>query len=197
MVGRPRKQVNTEGGVCRSDLEKVFFAVPKVTDIFSLNSSRTTFGREVVAGVTTFVTMSYFIVVNPAILKAAGIPAGPSMMATIVTAIFGTLLMGVYANRPFAIAPYMGENAFIAYTVVQVLGYRWQTALAAVFLGGGIFLLLTILRLRQWLLEAIPFGLRYSFAVGIGLFLTFIGVNETGIVMVGTAGGAVGHRDPH
>jgi AGZA family xanthine/uracil permease-like MFS transporter len=176
------------GGV---DVERVFFAVPKVTDPFSLESSGTTFGREVVAGVTTFVTMSYIIVVNPAILKAAGIPAGPSMIATILTAIFGTLLMGLYANRPFAIAPYMGENAFIAYTVVQVLGYRWQTALAAVFLGGALFVLMTIFRLRQWLVEAIPSGLRYSFAVGIGLFLAFIGLNETGIVMLGTTGAPV------
>jgi adenine/guanine/hypoxanthine permease len=157
----------------------------------SLERAGTTAGREVVAGVTTFVTMSYIIVVNPAILKAAGIAAGPSMIATIATAIFGTLLMGVYANRPFAVAPYMGENAFIAYTVVQGLGYRWQTALAAVFLGGALFLVLTVFRLRQWLVGAIPSGLRYSFAVGIGLFLTFIGLNETGIVMVGSAGSPV------
>jgi adenine/guanine/hypoxanthine permease len=172
-------------------VDSVFFAVPKVSNPFSFQSSGTTLGREIVAGVTTFVTMSYIIVVNPAILKAAGIPAGPSMIATIVTAIFGTLLMGLYANRPFAIAPYMGENAFIAYTVVQVLGYHWQTALAAVFLGGGLFLILTTFRLRQWLVEAIPSGLRYSFAVGIGLFLTFIGLNESGIVMVGTMGAPV------
>jgi AGZA family xanthine/uracil permease-like MFS transporter len=85
----------------------------------------------------------------------------------------------------------MGENAFIAYTVVQVLGYRWQTALAAVFLGGALFLVLTVFRLRQWLVEAIPSGLRYSFAVGIGLFLAFIGLNETGIVMLGTTGAPV------
>src|ERR1700752_2681207 len=128
---------------------------------FRFEQAGTTLGREVVAGVTTFVTMSYIIVVNPAILKAAGIPAGPSMIATIVTAIFGTLLMGIYAHRPFAIAPYMGENAFIAYTVVQVLGYHWQTALAAVFLGGALFVLLTVFRLRQWLVGAIPSGLRY------------------------------------
>ncbi len=172
---------------------------------FGLPQAGTTLGRECVAGLTTFVTMSYIIVVNPAILKAAGIPVEPSMVATIVTAIFGTLLMGLYANRPFAIAPYMGENAFLAYTVVQALGYRWQQALAAVFIAGAIFLLLTLLKLRQRLVEAIPAGLRNSFAVGIGLFLTFIGLNQTGIVMLGSAGapvraghltagpGAVGH----
>jgi len=104
--------------------------------LFRLEEAQTTIGSEVIGGITTFVTMSYIIVVNPAILKAAGIPAEPSMVATIVTAIFGTLIMGLYANRPFAIAPYMGENAFIAYTVVQVLGYSWQSALAAIFLAG-------------------------------------------------------------
>jgi adenine/guanine/hypoxanthine permease len=158
---------------------------------FRLRQAGTTVSRELIAGVTTFVTMSYIIVVNPAILKAAGMPPEASMAATIVTAILGTLLMGFYANRPFAIAPYMGENAFVAYTVVQVLGYHWQTALAAVFLAGILFLLLTIFHLRQWLVDAVPGALRYSFAVGIGLFLTFIGLNETGIVMLGSTGAPV------
>lgn len=159
--------------------------------LFRLEEAQTTIGREVIGGITTFVTMSYIIVVNPAILKAAGIPAEPSMVATIVTAIVGTLIMGLYANRPFAIAPYMGENAFIAYTVVQVLGYSWQSALAAIFLAGILFLALTIFRMRQWLVDAIPSGLRYSYAVGIGLFLTFVGLNETGIVTVGSAAAPV------
>src|SRR3989454_5884545 len=132
--------------------------------------------------------MSYIVVVNPAILKAAGVPTGPSMVATVLTAIFGTLLMGLYAKRPFAIAPYMGENAFIAFSVVQGLGYRWQTALAAVFVAGVVFLLITVLRLRQWLVNAVPTVLRYSYAVGIGLFLTFIGLNQTGIVQLGRPG---------
>jgi len=158
---------------------------------FGFERAGTTAGREFVAGLTTFVTMSYIVVVNPAILRAAGIAVEPSTVATILTAIFGTLLMGLYANRPFAIAPYMGENAFVAYTVVQALGYRWQQALAAVFIAGLIFFLLTLLRVRQWLVEAIPAGLRCSFAVGIGLFLTFIGLNETGIVMLGSAGAPV------
>jgi len=155
---------------------------------FQLERNRTTLGREVVAGLTTFVTMSYIVVVNPAILKAAGVPAGPSMVATILTAVFGTLLMGLYAKLPFAIAPYMGENAFLAYTVVQALGFSWQAALAAILLAGVVFLVLTIVRLRQWLVDAIPSALRYSFAVGIGLFLTFIGLNQTGVVMLGNAG---------
>src|SRR5215467_9965257 len=131
-----------------------------VAKYFGLEHAGTTLGREVVAGLTTFVTMSYIIVVNPAILKAAGIPVEPSMVATVAIAVFGTLFMGIYANRPFAIAPYMGENAFLAYTVVAGLGFRWQQALAAVFLAGVAFLLLTLFRVRQWLVEAIPGSLR-------------------------------------
>ncbi len=158
---------------------------------FELEAHGTTFRREIVAGVTTFVTMSYIIVVNPAILSTAGIPVGPSMVATILTAIFGTLLMGFYARRPFAVAPYMGENAFIAFTVVQLLGYTWQAALAAMFLAGVVFIVLTVARVWPWLVKGIPPCLRYSFAVGIGLFLTFIGLNQTGIVRLGMEGAPV------
>ena len=163
----------------------------RIAKYFGLEAAGTTFQREVLAGITTFVTMSYIIAVNPAILKAAGIPEGPSMVATVMTAIVGTLVMGLYANRPFAIAPYMGENAFVAYTVVRVLGYSWQTALAAVFLAGVLFTLLTIARVRQWMIEALPPGLSYSFGVGIGLFLAFIGLNESGIVAIGVPGAPV------
>lgn len=159
-----------------------------ISRYFKLEEAGTTLSREVMAGLTTFVTMAYIVVVNPAVLKNAGIPVGPSTVATILTAVFGTLLMGVYANRPFAIAPYMGENAFITFTVVLGLGYSWQSALAAVFVAGVIFLLLTVFRLRQWLVDAIPTTLRYSYAVGIGLFLTFIGLTQTGIVAASAAG---------
>lgn len=158
---------------------------------FKFEEHNTTFGKEITAGITTFVTMAYIIIVNPAILEAAGIPRGPSMVATILTAFFGTLFLGVYAKRPFAVAPYMGENAFIAFTVVKVLGYSWQTALGAIFIGGVLFTILTLARIRTWLVEAIPESLKYSFAVGIGLFLTFIGLHETGIVSVGMPGAPV------
>jgi adenine/guanine/hypoxanthine permease len=158
---------------------------------FKIDERGSTPSREVVAGLTTFTTMSYIIVVNPAILKTAGIPAEPSMVATILASVLGCVLMAVYANRPFAIAPYMGENAFIAFTVCQMLGYKWQTALAAIFLAGLAFILLTVLRLRSWVVESVPTSLRYSFAVGIGLFLTFIGLNQTGIVTLGTPGAPV------
>jgi len=163
----------------------------RISAFFGLEQAGTSVWRELMAGVTTFVTMAYIIAVNPAILKAAGIPEGPSMVATVMTAIFGTLIMGLYANRPFAIAPYMGENAFVAYTVVRVLGYRWQEALGAVFIAGVLFTALTVARVRQWMTEAVPAGLRYSFAAGIGLFLTFIGLNEAGIVALGMPGAPV------
>jgi AGZA family xanthine/uracil permease-like MFS transporter len=135
--------------------------------------------------------MAYIIIVNPAILEAAGIPKGPSMTATILSAAFGTLIMGFYAKRPFAIAPYMGENAFIAFTVVKGLGFPWQTALGAIFIAGVLFTVLTLLKIRGWLADAIPFSLKYSFAVGIGLFLAFIGLNETGFVTCGMPGAPV------
>jgi len=160
-------------------------------DFFRFQEYGTNYRREIIAGITTFMTMSYIIIVNPAILQVAGIPKGPSMVATILSAFFGTIIMGLYAKRPFAIAPYMGENAFIAYTVVKVLGYSWQTALGAIFIGGVLFIILTLVRLRAWLAKAIPEGLKYSFAVGIGLFLTFIGLNDAGIVTLGTPGAPV------
>ena len=162
-----------------------------VARFFDFAHHGTTFRREITAGLTTFMTMSYIVVVNPAILKTAGIPADASMVATILTAVFGSLVMGFYANRPFAIAPYMGENAFIAFTVCQVLGFPWQKALGAVFVAGVLFILLTLLRVRQWLVDAVPPALRYSFAVGIGLFMTFVGLNETGIVALGVPGAPV------
>ncbi|MFH1263017.1 MAG: NCS2 family permease [Pseudomonadota bacterium] len=162
-----------------------------IARFFRFQELRTNWKSEILGGVTTFVTTAYIIVVNPAILEAAGIPKGPSMVATIWTAFVGTLVMGVYAKRPFAIAPYMGENAFVAYTVVKVLGYSWQTALGAIFIGGILFTLLTISRLRSLLAEAVPENLKYGFAVGIGLFLAFIGLNEAGIVALGEPGAPV------
>lgn len=151
----------------------------------------TCYRQETLAGVTTFLTMAYIIIVNPAILESAGIPRGPSMVATIVAAAFGSIVMGLYAKRPFAIAPYMGENAFVAFTVVKILGYPWQAALGAVFVAGVLFTLLTILRIRGWLAEALPPALKYSFAVGIGLFMAFVGLNETGLVSLGVPGAPV------
>jgi AGZA family xanthine/uracil permease-like MFS transporter len=129
---------------------------PFLDRYFKLSEHHTTVRTEILAGLVTFVTMAYIIVVNPAILEAAGIPFGPSMVATILSAAFGTLVMGLYAKRPFAIAPYMGENAFVAYTVVLVLGYSWQTALGAVFIGGVLFVILTLSGARATMSRAIP-----------------------------------------
>jgi len=158
---------------------------------FDFERHGTTYRKETLAGITTFMTMAYIIIVNPAILEAAGMPKGPSMVATILSAAFGTVVMGLYARRPFAIAPYMGENAFIAFTVVKVMGYTWQAALGAVFVAGVLFTVLTVLKVRSWLAEALPISLKFSFAVGIGLFLAFIGLNETGIVRLGVPGAPV------
>ena len=155
---------------------------------FNFQKHGTSYRQEILAGITTFFTLSYIIVVNPAILAAAGIPKDASMTATILTSIFGTLLMGLYAKRPFAVAPYMGENAFIAYTVVHTLGYSWQTALAAIFISGVLFTLITLGGLRQWLANAIPGTLKHSFSVGIGLFLAFLGLNDMGIITLGVPG---------
>ena len=154
---------------------------------FEITARGSSVRREVVGGVTTFVTMAYIIVVNPAILSAAGIPIGPSTVATVLTAAFGSLLMGLYANRPIAVAPYMGENAFIAFGLMA-LGATWEQRLGSVFVAGVVFLLLTVFQVRSKLANAISPSLKYSFAAGIGLFLAFIGLYETGIVTSGAAG---------
>jgi AGZA family xanthine/uracil permease-like MFS transporter len=148
---------------------------------FRLRENRTTLRIELLGGATTFATMAYIIVVNPAILQFAGLPVGPSTVATILTAVFGCLLMGLYANRPLAVAPYMGENAFIAFGLTA-MGIGWQLRLGAVFVSGLAFLLITLLRVRTWLANSISPSMKHSFAVGIGLFLAFIGLYETGMV---------------
>jgi AGZA family xanthine/uracil permease-like MFS transporter len=164
---------------------------------FEFEKLGTTFKQEIIAGLTTFITMAYIIIVNPKILEAAGMPFGASMVATILSAFFGTMAIGLYAKRPFAIAPYMGENAFIAYTVVRVMGYSWQIALGAIFISGVLFTILTLFKVRSWLADAIPESMKIAFAVGIGLFLAFIGLNECGIVRVGIEGAPVHTGDLH
>ena len=144
--------------------------------------------------------MAYIIIVNPAILAVAGIPKDAQVTATILAAVIGCLIMAFWAKRPFAIAPYMSENAFVAFVVVKGMGYSWQIALGAVFWAGLAFLLLTLFKVRSWLAESIPLSLKASFAVGIGLFLTFIGLNEIGLVVLGVPGAPVrlgNHRPAH
>jgi adenine/guanine/hypoxanthine permease len=149
--------------------------------VFDIHERGSSVRSEVIGGVTTFVSMAYIIVVNPAILSFAGIPQGPSTVATILTAAFGTLLMGLYANRPIAVAPYMGENAFLAFGLAA-FGITWQQRLGAVFVSGVIFLVITLIGVRAWLANGVSKSMRHSFAAGIGLFLTFIGLYESGIV---------------
>jgi adenine/guanine/hypoxanthine permease len=149
--------------------------------LFKLSARGTSVRTEILGGSTTFLTMAYIIVVNPAILSFAGLPAGASTVATILTAIFGCLLMGLFANRPIAVAPYMGENAFIAFGLTA-LGIAWPQRLGAVFVSGLVFVLITLLGVRAWLANAVSTSLKHSFAVGIGLFLAFIGLYETGVV---------------
>jgi AGZA family xanthine/uracil permease-like MFS transporter len=148
---------------------------------FKVHELGSTVRTELLGGTTTFITMAYILVVNPAILSFAGIPSGPSTVATILSAVFGSLLMGLYANRPIAVAPYMGENAFIAFGLAA-MGIGWQQRLGAVFVSGVGFVIITLLGVRSWLANSISSSMKHSFAVGIGLFLAFIGLYETGIV---------------
>jgi adenine/guanine/hypoxanthine permease len=149
--------------------------------VFALSRHGSSVRTEVLGGVTTFVTMAYIIVVNPAILHFAGIPVGPSAVATALAAALGCFLMGLYANRPIAVAPYMGENAFIAFGLAG-LGAAWPQALGAVFVSGALLAAITVLGLRSWLAGALSPSLKHGFAVGIGLFLTLIGLYQAGIV---------------
>lgn len=155
-------------------------------NFFKLKELNTTLKTEILAGITTFATMSYIIVVNPKILAAAGMPFGASMTATILAAFLGCMIMGFYVNKPFAVAPYMGENAFIAYTVVLALGFQWQTALGAIFLSGLIFFFLTLIKLRPWLVNSMSETMKLSFSVGLGFFLILVGLVQTGIVKFST-----------
>src|SRR5512140_3115427 len=166
---------------------------------FQLSARGSNLRIEILAGFTTFVTMAYIVVINPAILNAggSGLPTGPSTVATILTAVFGCLLMGLYANRPIAVAPYMGENAFIAFglaTMVVAGTTKHVTVdqrLASVFNAGVGFLALTVIGARAWLAQSISSSMKYSFATGIGLFLLFVGLYETGIVTSDVTGKAV------
>jgi AGZA family xanthine/uracil permease-like MFS transporter len=157
--------------------------------LFRLTENKTSVRTEVVAGLTIFVTMAYIIVVNPAILSFAGIPAGPSTVATILAAAIGCLLMAFLGNRPIAVAPYMGENAFIAFGLASLpFHISWEQRLGAVFVSGAVFVLLTVTHVRSWLVDAISLTMKQSIAVGVGLFLSFIGLYQTGIITGGGAG---------
>ncbi len=138
---------------------------------------------EIMAGLTTFLTMSYILAVNPQILGETGMDKGALFSATVISAAIATLVMAFYAKMPFALASGMGINAFFAYTLVLVMGYTWQEALAAVLFEGVVFILLTLFRVREAILNAIPLNLRYSISVGIGLFIAYIGLKNGGIIV--------------
>ena len=155
--------------------------------MFRLNERGTDVKTEVRAGIATFLTMAYIIVVNPGILSDAGLPFAGVLFATVLVSAVSSVLMGLIANLPFALAPGMGINAFFTYTLVLGMGVDWQTALGAVFVSGIVFLLLSLFRVRELIVQAIPTTLRYAVAAGIGLFLALIGLESVGFV-VGDAG---------
>jgi len=150
---------------------------------FGLTANGTTARTEIVAGVTTFLTMAYILFVNPSILAAAGMPEGPVFVATAIAAIAGTLIMALAANYPIALAPGMGLNAFFAFTVVLTIGFTWQEALAAVFCSGILFVVISLIGLRRAIIDAIPHNLKRAISAGIGLFLGIIAMENSGIVV--------------
>lgn len=149
---------------------------------FGLTASGSSFGTELRAGVATFLTMAYIIFVNPAILEKAGMDHGAVFVATCIAAAISTVIMGLYANYPIALAPGMGLNAYFAFTVVPELDGNWQLALGCVFVSGILFFIISITPFREWLINAIPLNLKLGIAAGIGLFLALIGLQNAGVV---------------
>ncbi|MEM1436389.1 MAG: NCS2 family permease [Pseudomonadota bacterium] len=149
---------------------------------FDLTGQGADWRRELNAGTTTFLAMAYITVVNPGILSETGMDFGAVFVATCLAAAFGTLIMGLLANYPIGLAPGMGQNAFFTYTVVLGMGFPWQTALGAVFLSGLIFLALSVLPVREWLINSIPRNLKLGMSAGIGLFLAYIALKNAGVV---------------
>ncbi len=150
---------------------------------FKLKENNTTVRTELLAGVTTFMTMAYILAVNPDILGATGMDKGGVFTATVISSVIATLVMALWAKLPFALAPGMGLNAFFAYTVVLGMGHTWQFALTAVFLEGLVFLLLTAGNIREMIVNSIPLNLKHAISVGIGLFIAFMGLKNAGIVV--------------
>jgi len=150
---------------------------------FNLKENKTTVKTEVLAGLTTFMTMAYILAVNPDILSATGMDKGAVFTATVLSAFVATLVMALYAKLPFALAPGMGLNAFFAFTVVLGMGHSWQFALTAVFLEGLIFIALTAFNIREMIVNSIPMNMKHAISVGIGLFIAFIGLKNAGIIV--------------
>ncbi|WP_163194941.1 NCS2 family permease [Clostridium thermarum] len=155
--------------------------------MFNLKEHNTNVKREVVAGLTIFMTMAYILGVQPSVLSAAGMPEGAIFTATALSSLVATLVMALYAKLPFALAPGMGPNFFFAYTVVGMMGYSFQMALTAVLIEGLIFILLTFFNVREAIINAIPSNIKKAVSVGIGLFVAFIGVKNSGIIIIDDA----------
>ena len=157
---------------------------PAFERLFGFDSAKHSVRTEILAGITTFLTMAYILAVNPSIFGAlAGMPGGSVFTATALAALIGTLVMALYAKKPFALAPGMGLNAFFVFTVCLGMGYTWQFALTAVLLEGILFVILTLTKVRSWLLTAIPGTLKKAIGAGIGLFIAFIGMQNAGIIV--------------
>ena len=150
--------------------------------IFKLKQNNTTVGREIIGGVTTFFAMAYIIVVNPTLLSESGMEWGAVFLATIIASIIGTLIMGLVANVPYALAPGMGLNAFFVYTVCFTLGFTWQQALSMVFICGLLNILITVTKLRKYIIRSIPLSLQNAIGGGIGIFVAYIGLLNVGIL---------------
>lgn len=154
-----------------------------LSKLFGFDPKLSTVRTEVMAGLTTFLTMAYILAVNPNILSETGMDKGAVFTTTVVISAIATMFMGLYAKMPLALAPGMGLNAFFAYTVCMIMGYTWQFALTAVFLEGLLFLLLTVTNLREKIVEVIPKTLKNAIGAGIGLYIAFIGLKSAGIIV--------------
>jgi len=154
-----------------------------ISKFFKFEEKNTNFKTELIAGLTTFLTMAYIIVVNPVILQDAGMSFAGVLFATVIVSAFSSILMGIATNLPYALAPGMGINAFFTYTLVLGMGIEWQTALGAVFISGIIFMLLSVFKIREYIVNAIPKSIRYGVASGIGLFLALIGLTGIGFII--------------
>ncbi|MDD3230283.1 MAG: NCS2 family permease [Oscillospiraceae bacterium] len=151
-------------------------------DFFNLKGNHTTVGTEAIAGITTFFAMAYIIMVNPSVLSQTGMPWGAVFLATIIASVIGTLIMGLFANVPYAQAPGMGLNAFFTYTVCFGLHFTWQEALAMVFICGLVNIIVTVTKLRRLIITSIPQSLRYAISGGIGIFIAYIGIKNAGLI---------------
>ena len=157
--------------------------ITMIEKLFHLKENNTTVYTEVIAGITTFVTMAYILAVNPALLSSTGMDKNAVLVATVLAAFIGTMAMALLANYPFGLAPGMGMNAFFVYTVCGTMGYSWKVALTAVFAEGIIFIILSLTKVREAIFDAIPYTLKKGISAGIGLYIAFIGLQGAHVIV--------------